>query len=235
MDNEHNRLREIRRRIDNACRRANRNPREVTLIGAAKTVSASHLQPYLNAGLRDVGENYVQEGLAKQKELALLQGESDVPRWHLIGALQSNKARAVAGAFSLIHSVDRVLLAQALNRAASERQIVQAVLLQVNLGNEITKSGCAPHELEHLAQACAALPNLAVRGLMALPPWSENPEDSRPYFRHLRELSRHMSTHAEGEDLHLSMGMSRDFEIAIEEGATSIRVGTELFGSRPAT
>ncbi len=231
MDNVHNRLRDVRLQIELACRRAQRNPAEITLVGASKTVPAASLVAYARAGLQDVGENYVQEALAKQQQFAQLQ--SDVaPRWHLIGGLQSNKAKVVVGAFSLIHSVDRVSLAKALDRAARERSIVQEVLLQVNLGNETTKSGCAPDELDALARACAELPNIAVRGLMALPPFDPNPEAARSHFRRLRELRSHMSTHAPRATWQLSMGMTNDYPIAIEEGATIIRVGTGLFGTR---
>lgn len=234
-------LHNLRARIETACRRANRDPDEVTLIGASKMVSAARLEPFLRAGLSDVGENYVQEGVAKIGAVARLQeamletaqtGTQVAVRWHLIGALQSNKARVAVSAFDLIHSVDRAPLAVAIDKAARAAGKVQEVLVQVHTGGEAARSGCAPHELPALLEACAALPHIAVHGLMCLPPFSENAEASRPHFRQLRNLAQQMAQRMGQQDWHLSMGMSNDFEVAIEEGATMIRIGTALFGTR---
>ncbi len=250
MDSLGKSLHNLRVRIEAACERADRDPAGVTLIGASKTVSAVRLQEFLRAGLTDAGENYVQEGVAKISEVARLQSVAGADRaatqsavrWHLIGALQSNKARMAVSAFDLIHSVDRVSLAWSLDRAAREAGQVQDVLLQVNIGGETGKSGCAPSALPDLLAACEPLPNIAVRGLMCLPPFDENAEASRPHFRHLRELAQRELAQRElaqrelaQPGWQLSMGMSHDFEIAIEEGATMIRVGTALFGSRAAS
>lgn len=233
MDTAENSLRHVRSRIENACRRCGRKPDEITLIGASKTVSGARLPEFYDAGLRDCGENYVQEAARKMDEIALSSTRYRDWNWHFIGALQSNKARDVVGKFALIHSVDRLSLAQSLDKAACKIEIIQDVLLQVNIGDETTKAGCAVDELSELAHFCGELKNLNVRGLMCLPPASENIEDSRVHFCRLRELRdelRASSTRSCGSEL--SMGMSGDFEVAIEEGATLIRLGTALFGAR---
>ena len=221
---------EIQSRIAAACVRCKREPRSVTLLGAAKTVSAARLKAFLSGGLTDVGENYVQEGISKKAALQNL----DV-RWHLIGALQSNKAKIAVREFSIIHSVDRASLATSLNNAAQELGKVQEVLLQINVGEEDSKAGCAPDNLPELAEFCANLENLHVRGLMCLPPYNEDSEATRPYFRQMRLLRDDLKKQtwpSAQECEQLSMGMSNDFEIAIEEGATIIRLGTVLFGRR---
>lgn len=269
MDNAEKSLRDVNIRIEKACENCGRNSSEITLIGASKSVSASRLQEFFAAGLKTVGENYVQEAVRKQREieqLSISQNEvatfetspnqivesatfhSETARletpqsstrfgliWHFIGALQSNKAREVVGRFALIHSVDRTRLAQALNDEARTQKLTQPVLLQVNLGDESSKAGCDVDELFDLFDFCRALPSLKVRGLMCLPPAQNEAEKSRVYFRQLRQLRDELnssSTRNEMRLTELSMGMSADFEIAIEEGATLIRVGTALFGSR---
>jgi pyridoxal phosphate enzyme (YggS family) len=212
-----------------AARRVGRDPASVRLVGAAKTVPVERLRPVVAAGLAIVGENYLQE--AKAKIAAL-----DLPvSWHFIGHLQTNKAAAAVKLFDLIHSVDRPSLAQALDRAAARLGKVQDILLEVNLGGEATKSGVAPEELAALLQCCAGLPHLRVRGLMTMPPWRPDPEEVRPYFRQLRQARDQLQAlHLPGVELaELSMGMSDDFAVAIEEGATLVRIGTALFGRRP--
>ena len=212
-----------------AARRVGRDPASVRLVGAAKTVPVERLRPVVAAGLAIVGENYLQE--AKAKIAAL-----DLPvTWHFIGHLQTNKAAAAVKLFDLIHSVDRPSLAQALDRAAARLGKVQDILLEVNLGGEATKSGVAPEELAALLQCCAGLPHLRVRGLMTMPPWRPDPEEVRPYFRQLRQARDQLQAlHLPGVELaELSMGMSDDFAVAIEEGATLVRIGTALFGRRP--
>jgi len=219
-------LQEIEARRLLACERANRDAAGVLLIGASKTVPALELKNYLEAGLRHCGENYVQEGVAK---IGVLRPLFPEVKWHLIGALQSNKAREAVDNFDVIHSVDRASLINALDKTARAKNKIQDILLQVNLGDESTKSGCAVSELSTLFALCNEKENLRVRGLMCLPPFDENPEFRRPYFQELRRLGDELNSE---NALELSMGMSNDFEIAIEEGATMIRVGTSLFGAR---
>lgn len=218
-------LEKINARIFAACERAGRSADSVTLIGAAKTVEAARVLAFARAGLRDIGENYLQEALAKQRELE----EETALRWHFIGALQSNKARDAVGKFALIHSVDRLSPARALQKELEKRAATQDVLLQINIGEESTKSGCAPNALPQLLQACRDLSQLRVLGLTCLPPFDENAEKTRPYFQKMRELAQDNF----GETALLSMGMSNNYEVAIEEGATHIRIGTALFGTRP--
>lgn len=218
-------LLEVQERIQVACQSAGRESSSVTLIGASKMVAAERLAEFQAAGLRNFGENYIQEGVEKVRYFREHGLEAT---WHFIGALQSNKAREAVGYFDLIHSVDRLSLARELDKEARKIGKIQPVLLQVNVGAESSKAGVAPGELSALWQAVAALENLRVEGLMSLPPFCENTQDSRPYHRALCELLR--ATSLPGGQL--SMGMSHDFEIAIEEGATLVRVGTALFGAR---
>jgi len=217
----------VRERMAAACRRAGRPLAEVTLIAVSKTKPLVDIQAAADCGIYDIGENRVQEALAK------IPHAPPQLRWHLIGHLQSNKAKPAVEHFHLIHTVDSLALAQRLDRLARERQKVQPVLLQVKLGDEATKSGVVPTALPALYAAVRTLPNLHVRGLMTIPPFCPNPEDVRPYFRHLRELRDALQSEFPSDALpELSMGMSHDFEVAIEEGATLIRVGTAIFGSR---
>jgi PLP dependent protein len=212
-----------------AAKRVGRDPETVRLVGASKTVTVDRLRQAVTAGLAILGENYLQE--AREKIAAL-----DLPvSWHFIGHLQSNKAIAAVKLFDLIHSVDRPSLAQALNDAAAKITKVQDILLEVNLAQETTKSGVKSEDLENLLRISAALPHLRVRGLMTMPPWFADPEKVRPYFQALRRTRDHLqSLNLPGVDLsELSMGMSDDFEVAIEEGATLVRIGTALFGRRP--
>lgn len=219
----------IKERINRACLRVNRDPAEVRLIGVSKTVPAERVREGIQAGLTLLGENYVQEAQEKITQLRGL-GAS----WHFIGHLQSNKARVAADLFDLIHTVDRKSLAKELNRRAQQRGRPLDVLLQVNVGEEESKSGAATEDVVALFNYVSSLDGLAVRGLMALPPYLEDPEQVRPYFKEMRQmLERLRQGAARPEHLsELSMGMSHDFEVAIEEGATFIRVGTALFGER---
>ena len=222
---------EIKDRIRAACLRAGRDPSDVRLVGVTKTVPVERIREGVRAGIVILGENYIQEARTKIEALSDL----DVS-WHFIGHLQSNKAKIAVELFSMIHSLDRESLAVELDRQAGRKGIRLPVLIQVNLGNEITKSGVSLEELLAFFQKIDGCENLAVRGLMALPPWFDEPERSRPHFRRLRELLgllRENSPHPE-ELTELSMGMSGDFEVAVEEGATFVRIGTSLFGSRPA-
>ncbi|MDF2441557.1 MAG: dependent protein [Abditibacteriota bacterium] len=222
------RIAPLRERMARACRRAGREASEVLLIGAAKTVASERLLPFIQSGLHDVGENYVQEGVAKVQRIG-----RERATWHFIGSLQRNKAREAVTHFDWIHSVDRLPLARSLDEAARAAGKVQRVLLQVNLGEESSKAGCAPHAVLELARACAELENLQIEGLMGLPPYHPDAQMMRPFFKRLRRL-RDEVREASGQSTlkHLSMGMTNDFEVALEEGATMVRVGTALFGER---
>lgn len=222
-------LEEIKKRIQEAALGSGRDPAEVRLVAVTKTVTLDRLQEAVAAGHSLFGENYVQE--AKRKIAALGPGLT----WHFIGHLQSNKAKAAVEAFDLIHSVDRVRLAQTLEQAAAKQGKVQKILLQVNLAGEASKSGTAPEAAQDLLRKISEMPHLEVRGLMTMPPWFDDPERVRPYFRALRELRDRLRDLRLGDsDLpELSMGMTGDFEAAVAEGATLVRIGTAIFGARP--
>ncbi|HEY7391552.1 MAG TPA: YggS family pyridoxal phosphate-dependent enzyme [Bryobacteraceae bacterium] len=208
----------VRERIARAAERAGRDPAQILLLAVTKVFPAAAIRDGYALGLREFGENYVQEFEGKAAEVRDLAGA----RFHLIGHLQSNKSRKAAELFDVIQTVDSAKLARRLNEDGKRME----VMLEVKLAGEEAKSGAAPEELPELVAAVRGCANLRLRGLMTMPPWSEDTERSRPYFRRLRELAeRH-------ELAELSMGMSNDFEVAIEEGATCVRVGTALFGKR---
>jgi len=223
-------LAELNHALDGACSSAGRDRSEVKLVGVSKKHPVSLIQQAYDLGLRDFGENYVQEWDGKAEELKDLE-----LRWHFVGALQRNKVRVVVGRTHLIHSVDRLSLAQAIGKQATKLDLVQDVLLQVSVAGEESKGGVAPEELITLYEACLDISGLRVRGLMVFPPFTQNPEENRPYFAMGRQLLNNLKMeypqNAEMLDT-LSMGMSGDFQVAIEEGATHIRVGTRLFGAR---
>lgn len=212
-------LSRVEERIQAACARAGRRREEVTLIAVTKVFPAQAIVDAYALGLREFGENYVQEFESKFPQLPELP-EAHI---HLIGHLQSNKSRRAVELFHTIQTVDSARLARRLNEQAEG---TLEVFLEVKLSEEEAKHGAAPEELPALIEAVSACPRLRLRGLMTMPPWTEDPEPSRPYFRHLRQLAEAHGLSA------LSMGMSNDFEVAIEEGATHIRVGTALFGRR---
>lgn len=223
------RLTGIRARIAAAARSAGRDPAAVRLIAVSKTFPLSAIRDAYAAGQRDFGENRVQEALQK------IGAATDLEiRWHLLGHLQSNKARKAGPAFSVIHSVDSVELLTKLDAAAGEAGTTPDLLIQVDLAGETTKFGVAPAEVPRLLDAAAACRAARVTGLMTLPPAPETPEDARPYFRRLRELRDGWLANGVPPAMlrELSMGMSGDFEVAVEEGATMVRVGTAIFGSR---
>jgi len=224
------RLAGIRARIASACERAGRASEEVTLMGVSKTQPASAVAEAFAAGLRVFGENRVQEGLAKSRELP-----TEI-EWHLIGPLQSNKVRAALGLFHTIHSLDRLAVAEAVEREAEKRGIAVAGFLEVNLGAEETKHGFPAEDLVETVKPLAACKHLRIVGLMAIPPLGRAAEESRPWFRRLRALRDELAARPEwaGFPGRLSMGMSDDFEVAIAEGATHVRVGTAIFGPRRA-
>lgn len=222
------RIAEVRERIAAAAEAAGRRPSDVLLIGVTKTHPPEVARAAVAAGLVDLGENRVQELLAKEP---LVPGA----RWHLIGRLQRNKAKHVVGRQVLVHSVDRAALAQALSRRAAEAGVVQRVLVQVNVGDDPDKGGCELDETEGLVAYARDLPNLAVEGLMTMPPLPPPGVDpgtaARPLFALLREERDRLRSNFP-EVVHLSMGMSADLEAAVAEGATMVRVGTALFGAR---
>lgn len=221
-------LERVRERMARAAERAGRRPGDITLIAVSKTFPAEAIRAAYELGLHDFGENRVQEWEAKLAALGDLRDAT----WHLIGHLQSNKARKAAQLFHRVDSVDSLSLAQKLEAAAHAEGKRLEVLIEVHLGGEESKSGAAVAELPALAEAILPLSNLDLRGLMAVPPFAENAEDVRRYFRELRELRDDLQRRTGRELPVLSMGMSHDFEVAIEEGATEIRVGTGIFGER---
>jgi pyridoxal phosphate enzyme (YggS family) len=220
---------EVRERIASACGRCGRRPEDVKLLAISKTFPPECIRAAYQAGLRDFGENRVQEAQAKRPVL------SDLSiTWHLVGHLQTNKARAARELFHWIHSVDSFRLAQKLDQAAPPGAGRLPVLLEVNLGGEESKAGVGETEITLLAEQVSRLAMLELRGLMVIPPFFDDAERVRPYFRRLRELAREIN----GRNIpnvsmqELSMGMSHDFEVAIEEGSTVVRVGTAIFGAR---
>jgi pyridoxal phosphate enzyme (YggS family) len=213
------RFEEVERRIEAAARRAGRRREEITLIAVTKMFPASAVRAAYELGLREFGENYVREFEGKRQLLQDLPGA----RFHLIGHLQSNKAQRAAALFDAIQTVDSAKLARRLSQTA-EREL--EVMLEVKLAGEEAKSGTRPEDLPALIETLASCPHLRLTGLMTMPPWSEAPEASRPYFRALRELALRHGLAS------LSMGMSHDLEVAVEEGATHVRVGSAIFGPR---
>lgn len=216
------RLQSIQGRIAAAAARAGRDPASVQLLAVSKRMPPEAIREAYALGLRHFGENYAQELRDKAETLSDLRGI----RWHAIGPLQTNKAKYVAKVAYAFHALDRLDVAEELSKRRTLSPL--KVLIEVNLGNEESKSGVTPAEVPALAEKLRALPNLELVGLMALPPLSDNPEQTRPHFAQLRALAQ-----ANGLS-ELSMGTSADFEIAVEEGATIVRVGTLLFGERPA-
>jgi PLP dependent protein len=213
-------LERVRERVARAAERAGRRASDVLLVGVSKTVDAARIRQAIEAGVPALGENRVQEAKEKVTELG-----RPVP-WHLIGHLQTNKARDAVELFDVIHSLDRLDLAKELDKRARSRGRTVDALIEVNVAGEASKGGVAPDGLDALLDAVAALPAIKVRGLMAIPPEAKEPDDSRVWFKALRKQAERFSFPA------LSMGMSGDFEVAIEEGATIVRVGTAIFGPR---
>jgi PLP dependent protein len=220
------RLQDVRAAIAAAAQRSSRDPGFVRLVAVSKTVDLGRIQAAIDAGQDLFGENYLQEARDK---IAVLGRQVS---WHLVGSLQSNKAREAVALFDLIHAVDRLNLARALDTAAARLGKVQDVLIQVNQAGETTKSGVDPAAAPALLQEVARLPHLRVLGLMTMPPWFPDPEAARPYFQALRELRDHLRGLTGLPLTELSMGMSGDFAVAVEEGATLVRVGTAIFGGR---
>jgi PLP dependent protein len=220
-------LARVRERIARAAARAGQRSDEITVIAVSKTFPVEAIRAAYDAGLRTFGENRVQEFEAKQPQLAGLDAT-----WHFIGHLQSNKARRAAELFDQVDCVDTLALAQKLDAAAAAQGKRLPILVEVHLGDEATKSGAGEGELPELAENLLSLQHIDLRGLMTVPPYSGDPELVRPYFRRLRDLRDSLIRKLGRPFRSLSMGMSHDFEVAIEEGATEIRLGTALFGER---
>jgi len=228
-DTIESRLKMVRDRIANAAIACNRDPESIRLVAATKTVPADRIRVAIMAGIRDVGENYVQEAREKIESL-----KDEEVSWHFIGRLQTNKAKYAVRMFDLIHSVDSLKLANELNKRAAKIEKVQKILIQVNISGEKTKSGIETERAIDLVRQIAALGNVAICGLMTLPPYFNAPEKVRPYFKSLKILQERIrDAHIPNVGMdELSMGMSGDFETAIEEGATIVRIGTAIFGER---
>ena len=236
----------VMERIEKAAQRGGRDPKEIKLVAVSKTVEAARIKEAIEAGVSILGENYVQEAQKKIEEIgrpacmepasrSLVEGrrfgEGRPVAWHFIGHLQSNKAKYAVRLFDMIHSIDSLSLAEELNRRAELADQTIEVLIEVNLSMEATKFGADEEKAINLAKGILHLSHLSLEGLMTMPPYFDSPEESRPYFVQLRNLKEKMLR--EGISMkELSMGMSNDFEVAIEEGATYVRVGTAIFGPR---
>jgi len=223
-------VKQVCEHINHAAAASSRDPREVTLVAISKTFPVEAISEAIEAGLRTFGENRVQEAEPKIGSLAA----NRALEWHLVGHLQSNKAKRAVQLFEVIHSVDSIKLAQKLSQSCVELEKSVSVLIQVNLGLEQTKSGARSEQVEGIVDQVARLPGLRLDGLMTIPPFFENPDQSRPFFARLRELRDRIESAHPGSlgRKHLSMGMSHDFRVAIEEGATIVRIGTAIFGNR---
>ncbi|GAB4431757.1 MAG: YggS family pyridoxal phosphate-dependent enzyme [bacterium] len=215
----------IKRAVAESLKRSGRTDFPL-IIAVTKTIPLERIVKLKEIGIKDLGENYVQELLSKMKELPDL-------NWHFIGTLQKNKAKYITGEVLLIHSVDNLSLAEELNKRASKRGLVQQILIQINQGEE-TKGGVRIDEAESLISELNKYSNIKVKGLMAMPPFKTNPEEVRPYFKEVRELRDYLNKKAVYKELltELSMGMSSDYAVAVEEGSTILRIGTALFGER---
>jgi pyridoxal phosphate enzyme (YggS family) len=221
-------LQAIRERVARAAERSGRDPADAILVGASKKVPVERIQMALDAGLQHIGENFVQEAMRKHDVIGRR------ATWHFIGHLQRNKVKSVMPRFDIVESVDSQRLAREIDKRAKQAGGEMRVLLQVNVGDETSKFGAAPEEADELASFIDSLGALRLEGLMAMPPMVADPEDARPYFVTVRELRDAIeANHPEMKLPHLSMGMTHDFEVAIEEGATMVRVGTGIFGPRP--
>nr|WP_319394051.1 YggS family pyridoxal phosphate-dependent enzyme [uncultured Desulfobacter sp.] len=222
-------IKKIHDKIFAAAQKSGRNASDVTLIAVSKRKPSDMIQEAIDAGHRDFGENYIQEAMEK---IDILGRESAT--WHFIGHLQSNKAKFAVKYFDLIHTVDKVKLAKEINRQAEKIGKTQDILLQVNIARETTKSGARENEIVEIAKQVSQFDNLHVSGLMCMPPFFDDPEEARDYFKQLKQLSKDIDRlNLPHTDMtHLSMGMSNDFAVAVEEGATLVRVGTAIFGAR---
>ncbi len=222
------RLENVKDRINKTALKCGRDPESIHLVAVSKTISANRIREAIKAGVTTLGENYVQEARNKFNVLGTLPVS-----WHFIGHLQSNKAKYAVRLFDLIHSVDSLKLAHELNKQASKVNKIQDILIQINISKEPSKSGSDIQNAANLIKDIVLLENISVKGLMAMPPFFNNPEKARPYFTALRDLRDQIQNVLPEVVLNeLSMGMTGDFEVAIEEGATLVRIGTAIFGER---
>ncbi len=221
-------LKRIQERVAAAAKRAGRDPSAVKLISVTKTIDAERIREAVSAGAAVLGENRVQEAKEKIEKLG------SIASWHLIGHLQSNKAKYAVKLFDLIHSVDNIGLAREIDKQAAKINKVQDILIEVSIAGEAAKAGVAVSETTALVRAASQLKNISIKGLMTVPPLLDNPEAVRPYFKKLREIAANIAQEniPGGSMQELSMGMSGDFEVGIEEGATMVRVGSAIFGAR---
>jgi pyridoxal phosphate enzyme (YggS family) len=227
-------LANIKERIANAARRSNRSPDEITLVAVTKRFSKENIGEAIGCGQYIFGENYIQESSEKIRYLNKAFADCNIA-WHFIGKLQTNKARKAAELFDVIETVDSAKLAKTLEKHLTALGKSIKIFIQVNIGREEQKSGVLPEQCENLLQQLSGFEHLKVRGLMAMPPYFTDPEKTRPFFKEMRHLAEHLVSGkliGVNEPVELSMGMSGDFEVAIEEGATVIRLGTALFGAR---
>ena len=213
-------VQDLQRRIAGACEQVGRSPDEVTLVAVTKTIEVPAIEAAFNAGIRNFGENRVQEAKPKIEQLESLRAQLT---WHMVGHLQTNKAKTAVDIFGIIHSVDSLRLAEALSRHSQKRL---PVLIEVNVAAEATKGGFGLPEVDEAIRQIGRLPNIEIEGLMTLAPWVSDAEEVRPVFRRLRQLGDALGLR------HISMGMTDDFEVAIEEGATLVRIGRAIFGER---
>ncbi|MBA7594010.1 Pyridoxal phosphate homeostasis protein [subsurface metagenome] len=213
-------LRELESRIARAAETAGRSPADITIVAVTKEVEVEAIEAAIKAGIGHIGENRVQEAMTKMERLSTLERQ---PMWHMVGHLQTNKVKTAAQIFDIIHSIDSLRLAEAVSQRAQD---IMPVLLQVNVSGEATKSGFSVAELSQAAEEIARLPRLEVKGLMTIAPLVADAEEVRPIFRRLRQLRDELGLE------HLSMGMTDDFEVAVEEGATMVRIGRAIFGQR---
>ena len=221
-------LAEVKTRIADAAKRAGRKPEDILLIAVTKGVRVDRIREAIDAGAHNLGESRVQEAIPKISTLG------KTVSWHFIGHLQKNKVKYIVGEVDLIHSVDSIELSEEISRRAQKRGVVQDVLLEINISGEKGKFGVLPSEVSDTVKAITKFKDISLKGIMTVPPYSDNPEDSRPYFRRMREMRDEIvRTGLSPQDFReLSIGMSSDFEIGIEEGATLVRIGTAIFGQR---
>jgi pyridoxal phosphate enzyme (YggS family) len=215
----------IEERVDASAKKTGRSRSDITIVAVSKTVNADAVEQAVKAGMRDFGENYVQEYLKKREVL------EDTLNWHIIGPLQSNKVKYILDGVCLLHSLDRLSLAQEIERQCEKKGTQLSALVQLNIGKEPTKSGILEEDLQHFLQDVSVMRRIRLKGLMAIPPAAFQADDNRPYFEKMRKLfDRYKAEYPEFE--YLSMGMSDDFEAAIEEGSNVVRIGTAVFGAR---
>ncbi|ACN15408.1 conserved hypothetical protein [Desulforapulum autotrophicum HRM2] len=224
-----NRLKAIRNAIKDAAQSAGRNPDEILLVGVSKRQSAAKAMAAVHAGVTILGENYIQEAVEKIETLKDLEAS-----WHFIGHLQTNKARFAVQHFDLIHTVDSIKLAREIDKQAQKIKKIQKILIQINISQESSKSGARADDALALVRGVSLLKNVAITGLMGMPPFFDDPEQARPFFRELAQIRSKIEDAKIPNVLmdHLSMGMSGDFKAAIEEGSTMVRIGTAIFGAR---